>query len=215
MGAAMDSEAWNRRYAVRELVWTSEPNRFLVAETAGLEAGWALDVACGEGRNAVWLAERGWRVTGVDFSEVGLEKARALAGARGVDADWVAADLLGYTPEPQAFDLVLVFYLQVPASERRPIVRAAAGAVAPGGMFLLVAHDRHNLKHGHGGPQDPTVLYTAGDIVADLDGGGLEIERAETVRRPVDTPEGERIALDALVRAHGARTGASLWRPVG
>ena len=138
MSAAMDSDVWNRRYADRELVWTSEPNRFLVAEAAALPAGRALDLACGEGRNAVWLAERGWRVTGVDFSEVGLEKARALARARGVQAEWVAADLLAYTPEPQAFELVLVFYLQVPAAERQPIVRAAAGAVAPGGLFLLV-----------------------------------------------------------------------------
>ena len=203
----MDSDVWNRRYADREFVWTSKPNRFLVAEAAALPAGRALDVACGEGRNAVWLAERGWRVTGVDFSRVGLEKARALARARGVRAQWVAADLLDYTPEPQAFDLVLVFYLQVPAAERRPIVRAAAGAVAPGGVFLLVGHDRSNLEHGHGGPQDPAVLYTPGDVVADLEGAGLEVERGETVRRPVDTPEGERVALDALLRARAAGTG--------
>jgi len=202
----MDSEAWNRRYADREFVWTSEPNRFLVAEAAALGAGRALDLACGEGRNAVWLAERGWRVTGVDFSEVGLAKARALAKARGARAEWVAADLLGYTPEPQGFELVLVFYLQVPPAERRPIVRAAADAVAPGGMLLLVAHDRRNLEHGHGGPRDPAVLYTAGDVVGDLEGAGLEIERAETVRRPVQTPEGERVALDALVRARRAAT---------
>ena len=215
MRSAMDSDVWNRRYADREFVWTSKPNRFLVAEAAALPAGRALDVACGEGRNAVWLAERGWRVTGVDFSRVGLEKARALARARGVRAEWVAADLLDYTPEPRAFDLVLVFYLQVPAAERRSIVRAAAGAVAPGGVFLLVAHDRRNLEHGHGGPQDPAVLYTAGEVVGDLEGAGLEIERAETVKRPVDTPEGERAALDALVRARRAGIGASLWRPVG
>jgi SAM-dependent methyltransferase len=126
-----------------------------------------------------------------------------------VRADWVTADLLDYTPEPQAYDLVLVFYLQVPATERRTIMRAAADAVAPGGVFLLVAHDRRNLEHGDGGPQDPAVLYTAGDIVADLDGAGLEIERAETVSRPVQTPEGERVALDALVRARRAGTGAS------
>jgi SAM-dependent methyltransferase len=210
----MDSEAWNRRYADGEFVWTSGPNRFLVAETAGVEAGQALDLACGEGRNAVWLAEQGWRMTGVDFSEVGLEKARALAAARGVRAEWVTADLRDYTPEPQAYDLVLVLYLQVPATERRPIVRAAAGAVAPGGVFLLVAHDRGNLEHGHGGPQDPAVLYTAGDVVGDLDGAGLEIERAETVKRPVQTSEGERVALDALVRAHRAGTGRSP-RPAG
>ena len=208
MHAAMDSDAWNRRYGDRELVWTSEPNRFLVAEEAALPAGRALDLACGEGRNAVWLAERGWRVTGVDFSQVGLEKARALAKARGVQAEWVAADLRRYTPEPQAFDLVLVFYLQVPAAQRRPIVRAGAGAVASGGRFLLVGHDLRNLEHGHGGPQDPAVLYTAGDVADDLEGAGLEIERAETVKRPVQTPEGERVALDALVRARGAGTGA-------
>ena len=75
-------------------------------------------------------------------------------------------------------------------------------------MFLLVAHDRRNLEHGHGGPQDPAVLYTAGDVVGDLEGAGLEIERAETVKRPVHTPEGERVALDALVRARRGGTGA-------
>jgi len=204
MRAAMDSEAWNRRYADRGLVWTSEPNRFLVSEAARLPARRALDLACGEGRNAVWLAERGWRVTGVDFSEVGLEKARAVARARGVQAEWIVADLLDYTPEPHAFDLVLVFYLQVPAAERQAIVRAAAGAVAAGGVFLLVGHDSRNLELGHGGPQDPAVLYTAGDVLRDLEGTGLEIERAETVRRPVQTPEGDRVALDALVRARRA-----------
>lgn len=96
---------------------------------------------------------------------------------------------------------MLVFYLQLPAAQRRTIVRAAADAVAPGGTLLLVAHDRSNLKHGHGGPQQPAVLYTGEDVVADLDGSGLEIERAERVERPVQTPDGERIALDALVRA--------------
>jgi SAM-dependent methyltransferase len=199
MLGAMDSIEWDRRYGGRELLWTGEPNRFLVAETAALRPGSALDLACGEGRNAVWLAEQGWRVTGVDFSEVALEKARGLADARGVDAGWVAADLLDYRPEKHAFDLVILFYLQVPAAERRAVVRAAAEAVAPGGIFLLVAHDRANLERGYGGPQEPAVLYTAEDVVADLD--GLRVERAERVERPVQTPDGERVALDALVRA--------------
>lgn len=203
----MDSAAWDRRYADRELVWTGEPNRFLVAEAAALPPGRALDVACGEGRNAVWLAERGWQVAGVDFSEVGLEKARELAKSRDVQARWVAADLLDYTPEPRAFDLVLVFYLQVSAARRRAIVRTVAEAVAPGGLFLLVAHDSSNLEHGHGGPQNPAVLYSAGDVAGDLDGSGLKIERAQTVRRPVDTSDGERVALDALVRARRAQGG--------
>jgi SAM-dependent methyltransferase len=197
----MDSEAWDRRYAGRDLIWTAEPNRFLVAETEGLAPGRAIDLACGEGRNAVWLAERGWQTVGVDFAEVGLQKAHELADARGVSVEWVATDLLDYSPEPRAFDLVLIFYLQVKGAERQPVVRAAAQAVAPGGTFLLVAHDSSNLLQGHGGPQNPTVLYTALDVVTDLDGAGLQVERAERVERPVQTPDGQRVALDVLVRA--------------
>ena len=197
----MDSEGWDQRYKGRDLVWTSEANRFLIQEVDGLAPGRALDLACGEGRNAIWLAERGWRVTGVDFSRVGLEKARQLEDARGVHAEWIAMDLLEYRPEPQAFALVIVFYLQLPEAQRTPILRTAAGAVAPGGTLLLVGHDSRNITEGHGGPQDPSVLYTAGDVSRDLCGTGLRIERAERAERPVQTPEGERIALDALVRA--------------
>ena len=197
----MDSRAWDERYGGSELLWTSEPNRFLVAEASALAPGRALDLACGEGRNTVWLAERGWQVTGVDFSAVGLDKAAALARSREVMANWVAADLLDFEPERAAFGLVIVFYLQVPASERSTIVGRAAAAVATGGRFLLVGHDSANIEHGHGGPQVPGVLYTAQDIVGDLRGSGLEIERAERVERPVDTADEVRIALDALVRA--------------
>jgi 2-polyprenyl-3-methyl-5-hydroxy-6-metoxy-1,4-benzoquinol methylase len=195
----MDRDDWNRRYTGRELLWTSQPNRFLVAETAALRPGRALDLACGEGRNAVWLAERGWQVTGVDFAEVALEKARSLADTRGVAGEWVAADLRDYQPEQGAFDLVLIFYLQVPAPERASILRTAVGAVAPGGTLLLVAHDSANLEHGYGGPQAPALLYSAEDAAADLD--GLQIVQAERVERPVQTPDGDRVALDALVRA--------------
>jgi len=197
----MDSAEWDRRYAGRELIWTSQANRFLIQEVDGLAPGRALDLACGEGRNAIWLAERGWNVTGVDFSKTGLEKARQLEDARGVHAEWIAADLLDYQPETRAFELVIVFYLQVAEAERTPILKTAASAVAPGGTFLLVAHDSTNIAEGHGGPQEPAVLYTAEDVSRDLEGTGLRIERAERVERPVDTAEGVRIALDALVRA--------------
>ena len=195
---------WNERYAGTELLWTARPNRFLVAEVAGLQPGRVLDLACGEGRNAVWLAEQGWTATGVDFSDVALEKARALAGARGVAVEWVHADLLDYRPATGLFDLVLLFYLQLRAPERRLVLRAAADAVGAGGTLLLVAHDSRNLEHGHGGPGDPTVLNTPEDVVADLDGTGLDFDCAELARRPVETSDGERIALDALVRARRA-----------
>lgn len=191
----MKRDGWNRRYAGSELLWTAEPNRFLVAEISGWPPGRALDLACGEGRNAVWLAERGWEVTGVDFADVGLDKARGLAAARGVDPTWVEADLLDYDPPPEAFDLVVILYLQLPADERRRVLRSAAAAIAPGGTLLVVAHDRSNLEHGHGGPQDPRMLATPQDVAGDLD--RLEIQFAKVVERR----DGDLVALDLLVRA--------------
>jgi SAM-dependent methyltransferase len=197
-------EDWDRRYEGSELLWTAEANRFLVSEASDLAPGRALDLACGEGRNAVWLAEQGWTVRGVDFSGVALAKAAKLAEARGVGADWVRADLLEYQPEPAAYDLVVVLYLQIPTDERRVVLRRAAAALAPGGVLLVVAHDSSNLEHGWGGPQDPSVLYSGADVSDDLAYAGVEIERADVVERPVDAPDGEKIALDLLVRARAA-----------
>ncbi|MGA9760997.1 MAG: class I SAM-dependent methyltransferase [Gaiellaceae bacterium] len=199
----MDRGDWNHRYEGDELLWTARPNRFLVAETAALAPARALDLACGEGRNAVWLAEQGWQTTGVDFSEVALEKARLLAAQREVQAEWIRADLFEYEPPTGAFELVIVFYLQLPPERLRPILARAAGAVAPGGTFLLVAHDSSNLTRGYGGPRDPATLYTADDVLPAL--VGLEIERAEPVVRTVETAEGVREAIDTLVRARCPR----------
>jgi SAM-dependent methyltransferase len=193
-------EDWDRRYAAAELLWSAEPNRFLAAEVAGLAPGRALDLACGEGRNALWLAERGWRVTAVDFSPVALGRARELAGRRAVEVGWVEADVRTWVPPIGAFDLVALLYLQLPPGERRGVLAAAASALAPGGTLLLVAHDLANLAEGHGGPQDPAVLTTHGEVTAEL--AGLLIERAERVERPVSLPDGgEARALDTLVRA--------------
>ncbi|MDA8315586.1 MAG: class I SAM-dependent methyltransferase [Actinomycetota bacterium] len=196
----MEREEWDRRYAGDDLLWRAEPNMFLVAETADLEPGTVLDVACGEGRNAVWLAERGWKATGVDFSAVALAKARHLATARGVEVEWIEADVRTWVP-PGSFDLVVLMYVQLPSAERRAVYRTFAGAVAPGGHLLVVGHDTENLTSGIGGPQHPDVLFSAADVVEDIEGSGLLIERAQQVRRPVATDEGEFDALDALVRA--------------
>jgi SAM-dependent methyltransferase len=188
---------WNRKYADSALLWTATPNRFLVAEVAELPPGRALDLACGEGRNAVWLAERGWAVVGVDFADMALAKARQLAAERGVDVELVDADLLEYVPQPLGYDLVCVLYLQLPAHERRTVLERAAAAVAPGGTLLLVAHDLENLEHGHGGPSDPRLLFGAEEVAGELP--GLKLVKAERVQRPVDGAE--RPAIDALVRA--------------
>jgi SAM-dependent methyltransferase len=200
----MDSTDWDRRYAGTELVWKAAPNRFLVEEAAGLPPGRALDLATGEGRNAVWLAGRGWSVTAVDFSAVGLDKARRLADEHGVRAEWVLADVLDHAPEPGGYDLVIIAYLQLPEAQLATVLGRAATALAPGGTLLVIGHDLANLTEGVGGPQDPAVLYTAPSIVSALD--GLEIVRAGTVRRPVRTEAGDQTAVDTLVRAVRAAT---------
>ena len=192
-------EDWDARYAEKELLWTAQPNRLFAAEVEGIEPGRALDVACGEGRNAVWLAEQGWRVTGIDFSEVALGKAAELARARGVEVEWVAADVLVHEPPPGAFDLVAVLYLQLPHDELARALRRAARAVAPGGALIVLGHDTRNLTDGYGGPRDPSVLFTPADVVASLD--DLVVERAETVERTVTLDDGDAVALDAFVRA--------------
>ena len=201
----MDHLAWDERYAVDELVWTAEPNRFLVAELEGLTPGRALDLACGEGRNSVWLAEHGWAVTGVDFSTVGLDKARRLADARHVSVQWERADVTEYQPPAEGFDLVIIMYLHLPEASRQTAFHSAAGAVAPGGQLLVVGHDSTNPTDGWGGPKDTAVLYGPDDVIADVE--GLDIVKAERIRRPVQTDAGERTAIDVLVRA--VRSGRS------
>ena len=193
----MQREDWDRRYADVENLWATKPNRFLVAEVAGLPVGRALDLACGEGQNAIWLASRGWEVTGVDFSEVAIRKARARAERDGVAVRFVCTDLVEYEPAQASYDLVLVMYLHIPSARRRAVHEKAGAAVAPGGTFLLVGHDLTNLTDGVGGPRDPDLLYTAEQITSELP--GVEIEKATTVLRDVDGEE--RDAIDTLVRA--------------
>ena len=195
----MDREAWNDRYRTDELVWHAKPNRFLVEEVVGMQPGRALDVACGEGRNALWLAERGWQVTAVDFSAVALAKARRLAFERHLEVVFIEADVARWEPPPARFDLVVVMYLHLPELERRQALGRAAHALVSRGTILVVGHDSTNLSEGTGGPQDPAVLFSPQDIEEDLD--GLRVERAERVYRPVQTDDGERHAIDALVRA--------------
>jgi len=192
-------EDWNRKHGEAGLLFGAEPNRFLVAEMAGLPPGRALDLACGSGRNAVWLAQQGWSVVGADFADVALQQARALAVERGVEIEWVDADLREWEPPARAFDLVVVLYLQLPSEELGPIMRRAAEAVAEGGTMLVVGHHSENLASGVGGPKDPRVLFTPEEVASAID--GLEVEKAEAVIRTV---AGEGDAIDALVRARRA-----------
>ncbi|MCX4689792.1 class I SAM-dependent methyltransferase [Kitasatospora purpeofusca] len=220
----MDSRAWDERYAASELVWGTGPNGWVVRELAGLAPGRALDLAAGEGRNGIWLAGLGWEVTGLDFSTVALGRAERLTASLPDEvADrltWRHGDARGFEAPPEGYDLVVVAYLQIPAEDRRAALRRAAAALAPGGTLLVVGHDSANLTEGVGGPQDPAVLYTSEDVLADLAGAGLRTVRAERVLRPVAAETGHRgqdggqdqeqhrggpegggaVAVDALVR---------------
>src|SRR5690348_11340917 len=117
----MDAGVWDERYAASDLVWGSGPNRFVAAELEGLPPGRALDVACGEGRNAIWLAVHGWDVVGVDFSSVGIERARHLAAEAGVAdrSSFIVGDVVAGALPPGPYDAVVVAYLQLVASQRR------------------------------------------------------------------------------------------------
>jgi SAM-dependent methyltransferase len=213
----MDAREWDERYAATGLVWSAAPNQFVERELADLPPGRALDVAAGEGRNAIWLAARGWEVTAVDFSLAGLDKGRTLQErherGRDLRIEWVHADVLTYDPGPVPFDLVVVAYLQLTADQRRTAVRRAFAALRPGGTFFLVAHDATNLTEGSGGPTSPEVLFTAEEVLSDLDGERFEVRHADRVVRvlPAVEPshqheaEPERKAYDALVRL--VRTG--------
>jgi len=197
----VDQARWDERYSGTEWDPATRPNQFVAAELADLTPARALDLAAGEGRNTVWLAERGWSVTAVDFSRVGLDKGRRLAGARGVEdrVDWVVADLDDYQPAAAAFDLVLIAYFQVGAELLAKVVARAAAALAPGGTLFVIGHDLTNLADGTGGPQYPEVLYTPEAITAELP--GLRVLRAERVRRTVEKDDGPATAIDTLVRA--------------
>ena len=196
----MRREDWDARYAAVENLWAAKPNRFLVAEVDDLEPGRALDLACGEGQNAIWLATLGWRVTGVDYSGVAIAKARGRAERDGVDAEFVCADLVTYEPGSRVFDLIIVLYLHISSRERRLVLERAAAALAPGGTFLMIGHDTLNMTEGVGGPSDPDIHFTPDEIAAELP--DLEIVKAERVLR--DVRGQERDAIDALVRAKRA-----------
>ncbi len=203
----MDATHWDARYAASSALWPTDPNVWVREATQSLPPGRALDVAAGEGRHAIWLASRGWLVDAVDFSRQGLDKGREAARARGV-ADritWIESDVVETAPSADAYDLVVVAYLQLPARQLGSALRSATAAVRPGGTLVVVGHDAANLTGGVGGPQDFRVLYGPHDIVAHLFGTGLVVERAETARRPV--PGVERPALDAVVVARRPPSG--------
>lgn len=200
----MDSTAWDERYAASDLVWSAGPNTWIESVCADLTPGRVLDVAAGEGRNAIWLAERGWDVLATDFSPVAVQRIRELADGRlGADAARLTAVVADATQPPPgehtAFDLVILCYLQLPTPQWDAALAQAVTATGPGGLVMVVLHAGENLVRGWGGPQDPTVLHDPADVVAAVADLPVTAERAELVTRVVQTEDGPREALDTLV----------------
>jgi SAM-dependent methyltransferase len=227
--SAVDREFYDELYRSAPAVWSGRPNRQLVVEASALPPGTALDAGCGEGADALWLAERGWRVTAVDYSTVALDRATAGARARGLDdrIAWVHADLDAWTPPEGGFDLVTAHYVHSHGADRPALFGRLAAAVAPGGTLLVVGHllgedaghDHHHGQdpghghHDHGDDQghghDPDLNYTAEDVAAVLDAAQWRDVVTETRERDPGAAErtGNPVPDTVLVarRRSGAR----------
>ena len=183
---------WNDRYRESETVFGHEANQFLVEVAADLEPGTALDLGCGQGRNALWLAELGFTVTGLDLSPVAIEQAHASAAELGIDATFESVDLLTWDPDGQEWDLVLLAYIHLPEDLRQAVHAVAERAVALGGRVVVIAHHLDNLTGGVGGPSRPDWLFTQEQLADDF--SALDIVRNERVVRRTENGD----ALDLV-----------------
>jgi SAM-dependent methyltransferase len=176
---------WNERYSAKEYVYGTQPNAFLRENVAAIREGPILSLCEGEGRNAVFLAERGFDVLGVDGSDVGLKKAQELAAARGVKIETLVCDLAQYTPPAQTFGAVVAIFAHVPSAVRRKVFRASVEALKPGGVFLLEAYTPEQLGRNTGGPKELDRLVSLEDLHIDLEGCEFLLGR-ETEREVVE-----------------------------
>ena len=200
-----DEDSWNERYRSSPRVWSGNPNPQLVAEVEGLTPGRALDVGCGEGADAIWLARHGWDVTGTDISSVALE--RAARHAADIDAavsariEWKQVDLLVSAPEPDSFDLVSAQFMQLPPVPRARLFSALAASVRVGGSLLVVGHHPSDLTSGARRPRMPDRFYTADDIAGLLDTSWSVVVHEARPRRTA-TPAGDPATVhDAVLLA--------------
>jgi SAM-dependent methyltransferase len=202
-GEVWDRAWWDERYRSAPALWSGRPNAVLVAEATELPPGAALDAGAGEGGDALWLAERGWRVDAVDISAVALDRGAAEADRRGL-ADrisWRQADLADWKPEA-TYDLVTSSFLHLPEGMRRPLYARLAAAVAPGGRLLITQHDPSDAAVVPR-PDRPDLYATAEELAADLDPAEWEVLVAEARPRSARHPEhgGEVTVHDAVLLA--------------
>lgn len=193
---------WEAHYGAKERIWSGRPNRTLVEVVSGLSAGRALDLGCGEGGDAIWLAGNGWQVTGVDVSSIAIDRARAAATAAGVAdrIDWVVADLGSWTGEGP-YDLVTASFFHSPVEpDRSGALRRAAALVGPGGRLSIISHAGAPSWAGHHDHADYRFRSPAEEVAdLELEAGAWTVELSETRQRAVSDPEGRPATLDDTV----------------
>jgi len=193
---------WDARYGEGEgAMWSGRPNGRLVLEVTGLPPGRALDVGCGEGADAIWLARGGWAVTAADISEVAVTRARDAAEVAGVTVDWVVGDVLALPWPARSFDLVSMQYPALPKAAGEAAMRSVLDGVRPGGLVLAVYHDLDDEHRAHMKARgtDPADYVGADDVVRLL-GDGFVLERHAAEPR-TDPPPGTPHIADVVVRA--------------
>ena len=166
---------WNARYAGEEFVYGREPNDFVVQAVSAIpHQGRVLCLADGEGRNSVWLARQGFRVTAVDVAEQGVAKGRELARASGVEIETRVADVTRFDLGIERWDAIVSIFLHLPSKARRELHRRAIAALAPGGVFVYEAYGPEQLRYRTGGPPEAQLLHSLDDVVPDFDGCAIE-----------------------------------------
>ena len=202
----MDEEFWNERYRSSSALWSANPNSELVREASDLVPGSALDIGCGEGADTIWLAERGWRVTAVDFSTVALERGAARAHSLGAEVadriEWRHENLTAWVPPEATYDLVSAQFMHLPRAERESLFSRLAASVAPGGHLLIVGHHPSDLQTTARRPSLPGLLYTASDVAAGLDPLAWKIVVSASRERTTTDPGGRTVNInDTVLRA--------------
>ncbi len=200
-----DASFWDERYSSSPSLWSGHVNAAVREETVSLPPGRALDVGCGEGGDALWLAEQGWQVVGVDVSQVAIERAAARAAELGLagSTTFEVRDLMAWAPPEASFDLVSVAFVHLPTDDRRAVYAGLAAAVAVGGSFVVAAHHPSDIGVVPRPPY-PDLFFTPDELAADLAAGPGEwdVVVAEARPRPATHPEGHGVEIsDTVLRA--------------
>jgi len=210
MAKMITREFWDERYSSTGAIWSGNPNPQLVEHATDLAPGTALDIGSGEGADAIWLASRGWQVTGLDISAVALDRAaqRALAAGKEIAdrVSWQRADLLSWRPSTGdaafQFDLVSAHFMHLPRPALQSVHRQLAAAVRPAGTLLIVGHHPSDLDTSMGRPNVPDMFYTAEEIASALDPLEWQIVVAAAPERQVPDPDGRVVTIrDAVLKA--------------